>query len=141
MWIERFIQDFGVRFPLLRRLGEKKMGRDVWLGTKPAITFDKLKMVRAGLRAFRTFKHGYKPTTNLVQLTGVPEHRAVTVNQAEAMDFIQGKDLKLDVKIDPGFVIITYAGFSLGVGRYRDGRIKNQVPRARRVRKGLRGEI
>ena len=135
MWLKRYIDDFGVESSQLHQLKEKRVGNDVWIGTPEAIAFNLLKVNRAGIRAFRIYRNGYKPTTNLVQISGMIKERYVELEEKEMLEFLQGHDLKRELDMRPGFVILGYRGFPLGVGRYRDGRIKNQIPRSRRIMK------
>lgn len=135
--IKKFIKDFGIDPDRLNKLVEMSFGNDTWVGTREVKEFDLLRTVRRGMRGLRIFKKGYKPTANLTQLIGRGAQRAITLNQTQAEKFIRGLDLEIDCDLEPGFVIISFQGFPLGIGKYRDGHIKNQVPGAKRVRKGL----
>jgi len=85
------------------------------------------------LRGFRIFKTGYKPTTNLVQLVAQDAKRKVELDRDGAYRFISGQDIELSSDLPPGYVIVTHSGHALGIGKYREGRLKSQVPRAKRI--------
>lgn len=106
----------------------------LWVATPEAAQFQGLGVLRRGLRLARVFPHTIKPTTNGMQLFG----RYATRNRVEldwdgAQRFIRGEEVLLDADLPPGFVIVFFRGFPLGVGFYKAGRLKSQVPRSRRI--------
>lgn len=107
---------------------------DVFITTPEVAEFRTIKPVRKGLRLARTFPHGTKPTTNAMQLLGrYATRNVVDLHSAQALAFIQGQTLELAAPAEPGFVIVRSGGFCLGVGLYRSGLLKSQVPRSRRT--------
>ncbi|MHC1635219.1 MAG: methyltransferase RsmF C-terminal domain-like protein [Candidatus Methanospirareceae archaeon] len=93
-----------------------------------------LKVENIGILFGRYFKkeNKFKPTTNALQIFGkYATKNIVELSEEEKEDYIRGFDLKKDLNIEEGYVILKYKGDVLGCGLYRDGKIKNQVPKAR----------
>jgi NOL1/NOP2/fmu family ribosome biogenesis protein len=107
---------------------------DVFITTQEAYGFDRLKIVRKGIRLARVFAHGIKPTTNAMQVFGRSATRniiALDVQQAHA--FIQGAALPVESQAEPGFVIVMLDGLPVGVGLFKQGVLKSQIPHSRRT--------
>jgi len=107
---------------------------DVFITTPEAEAFDRVKVVRKGVRLARVFAHGIKPTTNAMQVFGKHATRnSVTLDAQQTQAFIQGDALPLESSVEPGFVIVLHDGFAVGVGLYKQGTLKSQVPHSRRT--------
>jgi len=107
---------------------------DVFITTPEAYDFDRLKIVRKGIRLARVFAHGIKPTTNAVQVFGRHATRnVVDLDSQQVHRFVQGEELQLEVPVEPGFLVVRHDGFAVGVGLYKQGVLKSQVPHSRRT--------
>lgn len=105
---------------------------DVFITTREAYEFDRLKIVRKGIRLARVFAHGIKPTTNAMQVFGrYATRNVVDLDSQQARRFVQGEELRLEAAVEPGFVVVRHDGFAVGVGLYKQGMLKSQVPHSR----------
>jgi NOL1/NOP2/fmu family ribosome biogenesis protein len=138
--LDGLIRRFGFPAELFSEWQTVDHDEDVFVATPEVADFDRLKPVRKGIRIARVFAHGVKPTTNAMQVFGRHATRNVvtlTAEQAEA--FIHGETIVLpapetaDPAIEDGYVIVRHAGFTLGVGLYKPGLLKSQVPLSRRT--------
>jgi NOL1/NOP2/fmu family ribosome biogenesis protein len=128
-------QRFGFPDNVFRDLALVDHEEDVFITTPEAEEFDRIKPVRKGIRLARVFAHGIKPTTNAMQLLGGHATKnAIEVNEEQAAAFVQGEAALLTADAEEGFVIVKHGGFVLGVGVYRRGLLKSQVPLSRRTR-------
>ena len=106
---------------------------DVFITTPEVEEFSLVKPVRKGIRFARVFRHGIKPTTNAMQVFGRHATRnTIALNQAQALLFVRGEEMAITASVEDDFVIVQHEGFTLGVGLYRHGVLKSQVPRSRR---------
>ncbi len=63
----------------------------------------------------------------------------VELNKKQAMDWLKGQDI--DAEGDyRGFVILKHENDFLGTGKYKDGKVFNYVPKARRFKYNLETE-
>lgn len=90
--------------------------------------------LRRGLRFARKIKGGYKITTNAVQIFGklVKNKRVYLEDFESARDFLEGRDIKISSPY-MGQVVVFYKDYVLGVGSLKNGILKSQVPRSRRI--------
>jgi len=74
-------------------------------------------------------------TTAGIQLFGrFATRNVVDLNAEEAMAYAEGKDLRGEFSdLEPGQVIVRYRGHPLGSALYQPGRLKNQLPKGRRL--------
>jgi len=113
-------------------LGSK--GR-VFLG--PRASMNNLRIATVGLLVARV-NGAIKPTTNLLQIFGNQvKSNVVTLEKKNALAFIKGSDVvpsteEIGLATD-GYVLLRYLHFSLGCGLLRDGKIKNMLPKAKRL--------
>ena len=76
-----------------------------------------------------------KPTSNFLQIFGkYAKKKIVKLDEKEALDYIKGLDIKKDCR-EKGYVIVKFGEDVLGCGLAKEGWIKNQIPKARRVKK------
>jgi NOL1/NOP2/fmu family ribosome biogenesis protein len=107
---------------------------DVFIASPEAQEFDRLKVVRKGIRLARVFAHGIKPTTNAMQVFGRYATRNVLdLDSQQAHRFVQGEELQLEAAVESGFVVVRHDGFAVGVGLYKPGVLKSQVPHSRQT--------
>jgi len=88
-----------------------------------------LKVVKAGLKAFRKVGAFVKPTTRMVQLFGGTATRSrVELDEALLVRLVSGERLKIDLGIENGYVILSLGGNRiLGLGLYINGEIRSQI--------------
>ena len=125
---------FGFPEEMFNRWAGVEHAEDVFIASPEAQEFDQLKVVRKGLRLARIFAHGVKPTTNAMQVFGRYAIRNVLdLDSQQAHRFVQGEELQLEAAVEPGFVIVRHDGFAVGVGLYKQGVLKSQIPHSRRT--------
>ncbi|MCK4968542.1 MAG: hypothetical protein KAS12_05785 [Candidatus Aenigmarchaeota archaeon] len=78
-----------------------------------------------------------KPTTNMIQLFGNHATKnVVELDEEQKNKFLSGLDIsELDANVDSGYVIVKYKNDSLGCSLYKEGTLKNQIPKAKRIKK------
>ena len=78
-----------------------------------------------------------KPTTNMIQLFGkFATKNIVELNEEQKTRFLSGLDIsELDANVDSGYVIVKYKENYLGCSLYKEGTLKNQIPKAKRIKK------
>lgn len=92
----------------------------------------RLKVSKAGLRAFRAVGAYVKPTTRLVQAFGHEATRAtLEIRGAELSALLAGKELPMSLGgLSRGYVILSLAGGQiLGLGFYTESGIRSQLPK------------
>jgi len=84
---------------------------------------------------FMRFDGAPKPTSMMIQMFGTLATRGIVhLERSKAKDFAAGFDINAkDSECSDGYVIIKYDGFPLGCGLLRNGDIKNQLPKAKRM--------
>jgi NOL1/NOP2/fmu family ribosome biogenesis protein len=107
-------------------------GRQSWslLRKHPAVTDAVgLKVMRAGLKAFRKVGAFMKPTTRMVQLFGRGAVRArIELDEDALARLMAGERLKSELGIDNGYVILSLEGDRiLGLGLYINGETRSQI--------------
>lgn len=131
--LAELIRRFGFPEHLFSEWALVSHNSDIFITTPEAAEFTTIKPVRKGIRLARCFPHSIKPTTNAMQLWGQYATRnVIPLDESQANSFIQGQELKLNAEAEDGFVIVRYQEFTLGVGHYRQGILRSQVPRSRR---------
>ena len=94
------------------------------------------RIVQTGIVGGRIFgdKERFKPTTNLLQIFGkFATRNIVRLKESEKEDFIRGLDIDGEFEAEEGFVIVKFGEAILGCGLYSSGKLKNQIPKARRL--------
>ncbi len=119
-------------------------GYSFWLGTKGRVIIgpgeipESLSIDTAGILIARV-ANNVKPSSNLLQLFGRRMSRGIIqLQREEAHRFMQGLDFPLpdyvDVDFDDGYVLLQYLQYPLGCGLLKEGKIKNMLPRAKRLK-------
>ena len=93
--------------------------------------------VCAGLTIAR-MDEAVKPTTNILQLWGDRiKKNFVSVGKEKALKFMNGEDITVSGNevehATDGYVVIRYLDFSLGCGLLKVGKIKNMLPKVKRL--------
>ena len=109
-------------------------GRDVWIVAEDV---PDLKYVnRMGLRFARGGMEKPKLTTAVLQIFGRwATKNVVRIGEGELAAYLRGEDLEVGELegVERGQVVVMYGEDVLGSGLYDGRRIKNQIPKARRV--------
>jgi NOL1/NOP2/fmu family ribosome biogenesis protein len=111
-------------------------GEKIWIVSKSITEKDLsgFKVEGIGLLFARYFNRQkkFKPTTNTLQVFGkYATKNIVELNEEEKNQYIKGYNLKKELSLEEGYVIIKSGKSILGCGLYREGEIKNQIPKAR----------
>lgn len=127
-------------FGYFNDVGFYRKGEKIWVGSTTLLSIDLPILMRKGLLFARKIKNGYKFTSNGIQLFGKSiDGNTINLSREEAERYIRGEDIfvqhstQREAPLEKGQVIVRWASFPLGVGLYKDGRLKNQIPRARRI--------
>ena len=80
-----------------------------------------------------------KPSTNMIQIFGKHATKNVLeLEKKDAQNAITGFDLEIkESACSDGYVILKYKNFFLGCGLLKDGKVKNMIPKAKRIRVDL----
>jgi NOL1/NOP2/fmu family ribosome biogenesis protein len=113
-------------------------GEKIWIVARDVLEKDLegLKIESIGLLFGRYFERQkrFKPTTNALQIFGkYATKNVVELNEKEKNQYIRGYDLEKELNLEEGYVIIKFKNDMLGCGLYREGKIKNQIPKARKI--------
>ena len=109
---------------------------DIWITSKEIEDFELKVFKRKGIRFLRVSRKGFKWTTAAMQLFGhLATKNVVILMDEEKEKFIRGQDLKIEKieDIENGQVIVKWRNDILGSAIYRDGHLKNQIPKGRRI--------
>lgn len=138
--IERALEYLEKRFGIEREIFrdyEFILSGDVWITTKEAGSIPLKTFKRKGIRLVRILKRGMKFTTAGMQVFGRYAKKNVVIlkNEEEALKFMKGEDLKLEELPDAeeGQVIVKWGDDILGSALYKGGKLKNQIPKGRRI--------
>ena len=103
----------------------------VFLGPKTIVK--KLPIISLGFLILR-FGH-IKPTTNFFHMFGKHvKKNYLEVTREQAISYIRGEDLDLKEKNGlEGYVLVKYGQFPLGCGLVKEGKLKNMLPKAKRL--------
>ena len=114
-----------------------KKQEKLWLCSGDIVDFDlkELKVDSIGILFLRNTRFP-KLTTNAVQLL---RHRItkniIEVNEEEAHNLIRGLDIKKEISPEHTTFVLKHKNDYLGMGMYKDGKIKSLIPKARRIKK------
>jgi len=90
----------------------------------------RLKVKRAGLRAFQRIGKFVKPSTRMIQVFGSLATKArVEIDEIQLETLVRGEPLHIELEIEDGYVILLFAGHILGLGLFIEGKILPQIPR------------
>ncbi len=137
-FVLRYLQErFGVDPAVFEPYAFHDAG-DLWITTHEAEAIPLRTYKRKGLRFARYFERDrtVKFTTAAIQLFGRYARRNVVhLNREQLLAYARGQDLDLGPQpgVENGQVIVRYGSDVLGSGLYRDGRLKNQLPKGRRI--------
>ncbi len=109
---------------------------DIWIASREMENFELKVFKRKGIRFLRVSKKGFKWTTAAMQIFGhLAKKNVVYLSQGDAQRFIRGYDIDIgDIKdVEEGQVIVKCGEDILGSAIFRNGRLKNQIPKGRRI--------
>lgn len=109
---------------------------DVWVATKDAESLPLRSWKRKGIRIARILKKGIKFTTSGMQIFGKYAKKNIVYldSEEEAVRFMKGEDIPYKGEgADEGQVIVKYRSDILGSALLRGGKLKNQIPKGRRM--------
>lgn len=136
--IENYLKEFyDIEPSLLNEYLFIKRGEDVWVTTKKSTTVMPysaagLQINSIGFRAIRnSFQTNPKITTNFAQLLGNKIKKNIYfATKKEIEELLKGYDLTTKEDLF-GYCVIKYDNKVICVGQYKDGNIKNQIPKGR----------
>jgi NOL1/NOP2/fmu family ribosome biogenesis protein len=89
-----------------------------------------LKVWRVGFKAFQEVGQFVKPTTRMIQLFGPRATRArLDISEGDFRRLARGDEIRADMGIDNGYVILSIKGMVLGLGLLINGAIRSQIPK------------
>lgn len=111
----------------------------IFLGPKNLTVVDERNVSVGVLVARLGDNDNVKPTTNMLQMFGKFANRnIVKLTKENAVKYAEGSDIEVsDQEVSAsadGYVIIAYNGDSLGCGLLKGGKIKNMLPKAKRMK-------
>ncbi len=115
-----------------------KTQKKIYITTQECLT-DPLfaKAETAGLAFLRPNKV-LKPTTDFLQVFGKHATKnCAELSKEDAERFMRGEDLDAREELNQGYIIIKHKGHILGCANFKEGTLKNQLPRSRRSRTKL----
>ena len=109
--------------------------RDIWITSKEAAKFDMKFWRRKGIRLVRIFKKSFKFTTSGMQIFGKHATRnVVTIGESDLEKFLKGQNVRINAdNVEEGQVIVKFGEDVIGSAIYRNGMLKNQLPKGRRL--------
>ena len=138
-FILKYLRDrFGISKRIFSDYSFIVRGEKIWIAFKDVLEKDLegLNIEAIGLLFGRYFEKQkrFKPTTNALQIFGrYATKNIVELNEKEKEMYIRGYDLEKKLNLEEGYVIVKFKNDVLGCGLYREGKIKNQIPKARKI--------
>ena len=111
---------------------------DIWVMTPEAAKFEIKAFARRGIRLVRVFKRGdMKFTTAGMQIFGkfATKNIVYLTDRQQLEAYLRGEDIRVGQLegVEEGQVIVKWNDDVLGSAVYRNGKLKNQLPKGRRV--------
>ncbi len=111
--------------------------KDVWVASRECANFPVKAFSRRGIRLARIFPRGVKLTTAAMQVFGRYARRNIVYLQTEEQleKMLRGEDIKIGElpSVEEGQVIVKWKEDIIGSAVYRDRKLKNQIPKGRRI--------
>lgn len=131
-------EQYGIEKTILKKYEYLERSDKIWLTTRCALSKDlkNLRMEGIGM-LFGRRSATLKLTTNAVQLFGKHATRNVLeLEEEDAWKYMRGLDISdLSHTELSGYVVVKYGDDYLGCGLYKEGYLKNQIPKQRRIKK------
>ena len=137
---------FGIKLEMLKNHGFMINEREekIWIASPECLQQDlqNIKIDTIGLLFARcgALPTEFKPTTNVMQIFGkYATKNILELTEEQKAAFVRGFDFQLIdsqlITISDGFVIVKYNNDIFGVALVQGNRVKNQVPKSRRIKK------
>ena len=131
--LEYMKERFGIEKEVFRGFGfySGRQGR-IFLG--PENLPSGVKPLSAGILIAR-LKRTVKPSTNFIQMFGRRAKRNIlTLPREKALSYMKGENIDTgESSAEDGYVMVFYRNFPLGCGLLREGKVKNMLPKAKRL--------
>lgn len=137
--LDYFKREFGIKREIFENYAFLSSGKKIWMVKNESLekikdNLEKINVQSIGIAIARVGKV-VKPTSNFLQIFGkYAKKKTIELSEKEALDYIKGLDIKKDCK-EKGYVIVKFGEDILGCGLVKEGWIKNQIPKARRIKK------
>lgn len=133
--LKYFKEEFGIEEDLFSNYEFYQYKNRIYLMTKEVKEFQCEEILRKGIRIARLVRDGIKPTIDACQIFGrYAKKNIIYLNEEEVKKILSGQDLNLGLDMSDGYKILFYKDYPLGIGYYRNKRLKNQIPRSRRIK-------
>ncbi len=117
---------------------ERKKG-EFWITTPQAYEFEFPVPTRYGFKFAQTYRDKFRLSTAAIQTFGhLATSNFVELEKREMEKFIRGENLHNRWDNIKGQVIVRYRGFPLGSAVLTQNTLKNQIPRARKIKTPLK---
>ncbi len=111
---------------------------DIWIASRDVLNVDeRIKFNRIGIRLIRVFKDGFKLTTSGAQIIGNLAKKNVLEisNENDVLRFLSGEDIHSKFnELEKGQVIVKFNNDILGIALYDGEKLKNQIPKSKRIK-------
>ncbi|MCS7250276.1 MAG: hypothetical protein N2323_02395 [candidate division WOR-3 bacterium] len=132
--IKYFKEEFDIDEEVFKDYQFYEYKDNIYIMTEEAKNFDCEKIIRKGIRIARIVKNGIKPTTDGIQIFGYyAKKNIIYLNEEDLKKVLLGQDLHLELEIPEGYKILFYKNYPIGIGYFRNKKLKNQIPRSRRI--------
>lgn len=135
--IEEYLEEkFGIPKNIMKRYLIIERKKKYWIASKDIEKADLtgLKIEAIGILLARKNRQ-IKPTTDAVQVFGkFATKNCIKLNKKQFEDVLKGMDIQTQQRAEDGYVIFFYQKMPIGIGLYRQRKVKNMIPRARRLK-------
>lgn len=132
--IKYFQEEFGIPEEFFKDYEFYEYKNSIYLMTEEVKSFNCEKIIRKGIRIARLVRNGIKPTIDGVQIFGrYAKKNTICLDEENLRKVLSGQDIHLELDIPNGYKILLYKNHPIGVGYFRNKRLKNQIPRSRRI--------
>lgn len=108
-----------------------KKGKGLWL-IRRSDHLDsafRLKVSMVGMRAFQIIGSFIKPSTRMIRFFGRWASRArIDLNREQLVALLEQGSLKVDLRVEDGYIIMGFKGRILGIGLLLRGKLRSQLP-------------
>lgn len=125
---------FNIEKTIFDKLGFYKNTKGI-ISIGPKSIIQNTRVISSGISILR-MNGELKPTTTFFQTFGkYIKKNFVELNREDAIKYISGEDLFIETKdITKGYVLIKYKEFSIGGSSFKNNKLKNMIPKSRRIK-------
>ena len=129
-----FKERFNMEKSIFDKLGFYKNTKGI-ISVGPKSIIQNTRVVSSGISILR-MNGELKPTTAFFQTFGkYVKKNFIELNRENAIRYISGEDLFIEAKdITRGYVMIMYKEFPLGCSSFKNNKLKNMIPKSRRIK-------